>query len=161
MKAVRTEMQEYRNSVSSLVATVGVCSDKINNLTTHMEAIENTSARTASDKDGEDDPYDFSSEDEEEVQAAVAAAHAPRAPAVETPQTQAHIEPARLEQFKSALQQLFREERASSLPLARIHAHANAAQAHAPFTDTELRAALARMTHDNQVMLADDIVFLI
>lgn len=31
----------------------------------------------------------------------------------------------------------------------------------APFTMTEVRAALARMQDDNQIMLADDIIFLI
>jgi len=31
----------------------------------------------------------------------------------------------------------------------------------APFSEEEVRAALSRMQDDNQVMLADDIVFLI
>ncbi|GBP16997.1 hypothetical protein EVAR_8072_1 [Eumeta japonica] len=46
MKAVRTEMQKYRNSISSIVVVVDVCNDRKVNLTKPMEAIKNMSART-------------------------------------------------------------------------------------------------------------------
>lgn len=67
----------------------------------------------------------------------------------------------RLTQFKSALQQLFRDERANSLPLSRVTSHVNEIYSHATFSAGEIQAALDKMTHDNQVMMADDIVFLI
>ncbi|GBO98917.1 hypothetical protein EVAR_324_1 [Eumeta japonica] len=38
MKAVRTEMQEYSNTIASLVATAVVCNDTIDNLTIRTEA---------------------------------------------------------------------------------------------------------------------------
>ncbi|KAL4703211.1 hypothetical protein ACJJTC_004887 [Scirpophaga incertulas] len=73
----------------------------------------------------------------------------------------ASIQPDRLAQFKSGLQQLFRSERASSLPLNRVTSHLDKMYSHQPFTKGEITAALHRMTEDNQLMMADDIVFLI
>jgi hypothetical protein len=66
-----------------------------------------------------------------------------------------------LSQFKSVLQQLFREERVNSLPLERVTAYVNDKYGHQPFSRDEVAAALQRMTHDNHVMMADDIIFLI
>lgn len=67
----------------------------------------------------------------------------------------------RLALFKTAVQQLFRSERANSLPLARITAHLSETYAHAPFTTDEVRSAIETMTSDNQLMCADDMIFLI
>lgn len=67
----------------------------------------------------------------------------------------------RLTQFKTALHQLFREERANSLPLSRVTSYVNDKYSHETFDDAEIHAALHKMTQDNQVMMADDIVFLI
>lgn len=67
----------------------------------------------------------------------------------------------RLALFKTSLQQLFRDERANSLPLDRVTSYLNEQYSHAPFESGEINAALERMTRDNHVMMADDIVFLI
>lgn len=66
----------------------------------------------------------------------------------------------RLALFKNNLQRLFREAREQSLSLARITAAINENNAE-QFTDPEIGAAVARMTEDNQIMVADGIVFLI
>ncbi|KAH8343404.1 hypothetical protein KR059_010142 [Drosophila kikkawai] len=72
----------------------------------------------------------------------------------------ATISDARLGGFKSNLQRLFREAREQSLPLARITTAINDGNPE-PFSGGEIEAAVHRMTEDNQIMVADDIVFLI
>ncbi|VVD00127.1 unnamed protein product [Leptidea sinapis] len=52
--------------------------------------------------------------------------------------------------FKSSLQQLYRDERANSLPLARITEYLNEKYAHEKFDSGEINAALNIMTKDNQ-----------
>ncbi|KAJ8985417.1 hypothetical protein NQ317_017046 [Molorchus minor] len=66
----------------------------------------------------------------------------------------------RLSTFKNSLHLAFRENRAQSLGLARIREFINANNS-SPFTQGEIDAAVERMTDDNQVMLADGIVFLV
>lgn len=66
----------------------------------------------------------------------------------------------RLSLFKSGLQRTFRESRTQSLTLTRIRESVNSDNA-SPFTQGEINAAIERMTEDNQVMMADGIVFLI
>ncbi|CAH0723987.1 unnamed protein product, partial [Brenthis ino] len=107
------------------------------------------------------DPYDFSSD--EEAAPVLRAAHSaqPEPSQRTTRSSQKTIEANRLTQFKSALQQFFREERANSLPLDRITAYVNEKYSHETFDSGEIQAALDRMTQDNHVMMADDIVFLI
>ncbi|KAH8409032.1 hypothetical protein KR009_005613 [Drosophila setifemur] len=78
----------------------------------------------------------------------------------ETPPEPATIEDARLGAFKNGLQRLFRDAREQSLPLARITKAINEGNAE-PFSGGEIQAAMHRMTEDNQIMVADDIVFLI
>lgn len=70
------------------------------------------------------------------------------------------ISDARLGEFKNNLQRLFREAREQSLALARITTAINVGSQE-PFTAGEIEAAVHRMTEDNQIMVADDIVFLI
>ncbi|KMZ08260.1 DNA replication licensing factor Mcm3 [Drosophila simulans] len=78
-----------------------------------------------------------------------------------TPTTEpAVISDARLGEFKNNLQRLFREAREQSLALARITTAINVGSQE-PFTAGEIEAAVHRMTEDNQIMVADDIVFLI
>lgn len=74
--------------------------------------------------------------------------------------TPASITDARLGIFKNGLQRLFREAREQSLSLSRITASINENNPE-PFTGGEIDAAMHRMTEDNQIMVADDIVFLI
>ncbi|XP_060662109.1 DNA replication licensing factor Mcm3 [Drosophila nasuta] len=70
------------------------------------------------------------------------------------------ISESRLGLFKNGLQRLFREAREQSLPVSRISKAINENNAE-PFTAGEIDAAMHRMTEDNQIMVADDIVFLI
>ncbi|XP_063827682.1 DNA replication licensing factor Mcm3 [Ostrinia nubilalis] len=108
-----------------------------------------------------EDPYQFSSDEEAEPVLRAARASQPEPAQRSTRASQKTIDSNRLSQFKTALQQLFRDERANSLPLDRITAHVNEAYAHETFSEGEIHAALDKMTQDNQVMMADDIVFLI
>ncbi|XP_053605269.1 DNA replication licensing factor Mcm3 [Plodia interpunctella] len=104
-----------------------------------------------------EDPYQFSSDEEAEPVLREALSGTPDSTRV----SQKTIDNNRLTQFKSALQQLFREERANSLPLSRITQYVNEKHSHELFAAAEIHTALERMTVDNQVMMADDIVFLI
>lgn len=67
----------------------------------------------------------------------------------------------RLSIFKKGLQTAFRESRDSSLPVARIVDYVNENSGDVALTQGEIDSALDRMTSDNQIMVADDIVFLI
>jgi DNA replication licensing factor MCM3 len=66
----------------------------------------------------------------------------------------------RLTQFKTSLQRAFRDNRAQSLSLVRVRDSVNTDNVE-PFTQGEIRAAIDQMTEENQVMMADGIVFLI
>ncbi|CAK1543804.1 unnamed protein product [Leptosia nina] len=118
--------------------------------------------RTRRTQDGENaDPYTFSSDEEAEPVLRAARRSQPDPPPQTSVPAKTTIDNKRLTQFKSALQQLFRDERANSLPLDRITQYVNEKYSHATFDSGEITAALHRMTQDNQVMMADDIVFLI
>lgn len=67
----------------------------------------------------------------------------------------------RLGIFKNGLQKVFREARDSSLPVERIVSYINQNSGDVALSQGEVSAALERMTNDNQIMVADDIVFLI
>lgn len=67
----------------------------------------------------------------------------------------------RFEAFKKTLTQLFRESRAQSIPMSRFCAYLEQQHATAPFRKAETNAAFARMTDANQIMIADDVIFLI
>ncbi|XP_022920359.2 DNA replication licensing factor Mcm3 [Onthophagus taurus] len=67
----------------------------------------------------------------------------------------------RLSKFKSCLQKTFRENRTQSLSLVKVKDSVNSQYSNEPFSQSEINAAVERMTEDNQVMLSDGIVFLI
>ena len=67
----------------------------------------------------------------------------------------------RLKLFKSSLLNLFRSEHAQSVPMDKVRTHVNKENAGAEFDNTEMLAAIDKMMDDNQVMLADDVIFLI
>lgn len=67
----------------------------------------------------------------------------------------------RLKVFKNGLQKVFREVRDSSLPVDRIVTYVNQNSGDVAFSQGEINSALEVMTNDNQIMVADDIVFLI
>uniref|UniRef100_A0A6Q2WUX2 DNA replication licensing factor MCM3 n=1 Tax=Esox lucius TaxID=8010 RepID=A0A6Q2WUX2_ESOLU len=66
----------------------------------------------------------------------------------------------RLKEFKSSLLEVFRSAHAQSVGLKSVMESVNKDRDE-PFDQSEVRAALARMQDDNQIMVADDIIFLI
>lgn len=66
----------------------------------------------------------------------------------------------RLTLFKKGLQKTFRDTRTQALGMARVINGVNSDNSE-PFSQGEIRAALEQMSEQNQVMLNDDIVFLI
>lgn len=71
------------------------------------------------------------------------------------------ITDARLEIFKACVSKAFREARGQSLSLVKITEIVNKENANEQFSDGEIHSAVERMTEDNQIMVADGIVFLI
>uniref|UniRef100_A0A673HYM4 DNA replication licensing factor MCM3 n=1 Tax=Sinocyclocheilus rhinocerous TaxID=307959 RepID=A0A673HYM4_9TELE len=65
-----------------------------------------------------------------------------------------------LKEFKTALLEVFRSSHAQSVGMIALMEGINKS-CPSPFKETEVRAALSRMQDDNQVMVADDIIFLI
>ncbi|KAB0800493.1 hypothetical protein PPYR_06233 [Photinus pyralis] len=70
------------------------------------------------------------------------------------------ISDTRLSTFKSSLCQIFSTRRSQSLALTNLIEGLNEGRAE-PFAEGEVRAAIQKMSDDNQVMMADDTVFLI
>lgn len=68
--------------------------------------------------------------------------------------------PTRLKEFKSSLFAVFQSAHAQSVKMKTLMDDINKGRP-THFTEPEVRSALARMQDDNQVMVADDIVFLI
>lgn len=66
----------------------------------------------------------------------------------------------RLKEFKSSLFAVFQAAHAQSVKMATLMTNINKERQNR-FTEAEVRAALARMQDDNQVMVAEDIIFLI
>ncbi|MBN3296449.1 MCM3Z factor, partial [Amia calva] len=103
------------------------------------------------------DPYDFTGEgDVPEVQA-----HTPKAR--EEPMEVAEaagLSSDRLKEFKAALLEVFKAAHAQSISMRSLMDAINKGSS-APFTQQEVSAALDRMQDDNQVMLSNDIIFLI
>nr|AAH56718.1 MCM3 minichromosome maintenance deficient 3 (S. cerevisiae) [Danio rerio] len=104
------------------------------------------------------DPYDFDTEtDIPQIQSP-----APARQGDEEPDQNGHTELSedRFKEFKAALHKVFRSSHAQSVGLIALMESINKSCPSA-FNETDFRAALARMQDDNQVMLADDIIFLI
>ena len=78
-----------------------------------------------------------------------------------TSSSSSQISESRLAIFKNGLQRNFRESRESSLPVQTIVDFINKNSGDVAFTDSEVTAALEKMNNDNQIMVADEIVFLI
>lgn len=123
-------------------------------------------------QDGDADPYDFDSEaateeDEDEPQPSLAQRRKARKSVDEPMDTETkktkkgEIVPARLKVFKSSLFNLFKSERAQSVSVEKVREHINKENSDEEFSDDELFAAIDKMSDDNQVMLADNMVFLI
>ena len=67
----------------------------------------------------------------------------------------------RLTVFKATLLKLFKEERAQSLELERVKSFVNEENVGSEFSSSEIMAAIDKMSDDNQIMLADNVIFLI
>ncbi|KAJ7345621.1 hypothetical protein JRQ81_001571 [Phrynocephalus forsythii] len=104
------------------------------------------------------DPYDFSDTEEEmpEVQA-----HTPKPSEPSgTGETASKLPESRLKAFKAALLEVFKAAHAQSVGLKSLMESINRDNA-SPFSSNEVKAALEKMQDDNQVMVSDDIIFLI
>jgi len=126
-----------------------------------------------------DDPYDFDKSEAEESSAdeAEIRPRKKRTPhssvdgeetATPAPAQSGTITDDRLKIFKTRLLRMFQAERAQTLPVATVKQKANVAgegekegAAVEAFTEAEIGAALERMMNENQIMTADDMVFLI
>ncbi|XP_059211646.1 DNA replication licensing factor MCM3 [Centropristis striata] len=110
------------------------------------------------------DPYDFS--EEQEVPDIQAGTPKPTKPQQEEPMdatSQAEdteLSAERLKEFKSSLFAVFQSAHAQSVKMKMLMEDINK-ERQTLFTEPEVRAALTRMQDDNQVMVADDIIFLI
>lgn len=118
------------------------------------------------------DPYDFDGEQEDATVAG--SARVPlRSPGpqdqsmdtLELPQTvtngKGEIDSNRLKTFKTSLFNVFKTEHAQSLTVDRIREFVNEENREDKFGDAELFAAIDKMQDDNQIMLSENIVFLI
>ncbi|XP_026175318.1 DNA replication licensing factor MCM3 [Mastacembelus armatus] len=110
-------------------------------------------------------PYDFSEEhDVPEIQAGTPKPGKPQReeePMDATSQAEdAELSAERLKEFKSSLFAVFQAAHAQSVKMKTLMDDVNKERQN-QFTELEVRAALARMQDDNQVMVADDIIFLI
>lgn len=110
-------------------------------------------------------PYDFSEEqDVPDIQARSPKPAKPQRaeePMDATSQAEdAELSAERLKEFKSSLFSVFQSAHAQSVKMKALMEDINK-ERQSRFTEPEVRTALARMQDDNQVMVADDIIFLI
>lgn len=63
--------------------------------------------------------------------------------------------------FQTSLQKMFKDSHAQSLSLLRIRENINKEYPSHQFSEDEIKAALNEMAENNQVMVAEEIVFLI
>ncbi|XP_075940104.1 DNA replication licensing factor MCM3 [Anarhichas minor] len=110
-------------------------------------------------------PYDFS--EEQEVPQIQAGTQKPAKPQREEEPMDAasqaedsELSAERLKEFKSSLFAVFQSAHAQSVKMTNLTDDINKGR-ESLFTEPEVRSALARMQDDNQVMVADDIIFLI
>ncbi|XP_030577262.1 DNA replication licensing factor MCM3 [Archocentrus centrarchus] len=109
-------------------------------------------------------PYDFT--EDQEVPEIQAGTPKPAKPREEEPMDaslqaeDAELSADRLKEFKSSLFAVFQSAHTQSVKMSKLMDDINTERQN-KFTEAEVRAALARMQDDNQVMVADDIIFLI
>lgn len=110
-------------------------------------------------------PYDFSEDqDVPEIQARTAKTRKPGREEEEamdtTVQVDADLSAERLKEFKSSLFAVFQSAHAQSVKMTTLMDDINKGR-ESRFSEPEVRSALSRMQDDNQIMVADDIIFLI
>uniref|UniRef100_A0AAX7VHZ4 DNA replication licensing factor MCM3 n=1 Tax=Astatotilapia calliptera TaxID=8154 RepID=A0AAX7VHZ4_ASTCA len=109
-------------------------------------------------------PYDFS--EDQEVPEIQAGTPKPAKPREDEPMDaslqagDAELSAERLKEFKSSLFAVFQSAHAQSVKMSALMDDINKERQNT-FAEAEVRGALARMQDDNQVMVADDIIFLI
>ncbi|NXF73748.1 MCM3 factor, partial [Sclerurus mexicanus] len=115
-------------------------------------------ARTEGEE-GSYDPYDFSDAEEEMPQVQ---AHTPKTPEASAAGEGKKLELAepRLKAFKAGLLEVFKASHAQSVGLKNVMESINRDNAE-PFSLAEVKVALAHMQDENQIMVSDDIIFLI
>ncbi|XP_077591585.1 DNA replication licensing factor MCM3 [Stigmatopora nigra] len=111
-------------------------------------------------------PYDFS-EEQDVPQIQTTAMKKSKAKQVEEKELDAsslagsaELSAERLKEFKSSLFTVFQSSHAQSVKMEALMSGVNK-EIQVRFTEAEVRSALSRMQDDNQVMVADDIIFLI
>ncbi|GAA6233906.1 DNA replication licensing factor MCM3 [Lates japonicus] len=134
--------------------------------TQHSQRTQRKRGRRGSQGSEPYSPYDFSEEqDVPEIQAGTPKPAKPQReeeePMDATSQAEgAELSAERLKEFKSSLFAVFQSAHAQSVKMKTLMDDINKERQNR-FSEPEVRAALARMQDDNQVMLADDIIFLI
>ncbi|XP_064563273.1 DNA replication licensing factor MCM3 [Zonotrichia leucophrys gambelii] len=115
-------------------------------------------ARTEGEE-GSYDPYDFSDAEEEMPQVQ---AHPPKTPEAsgDGEGKKVELSEPRLKAFKAALLEVFKASHAQSVGLKSVMESINRDNPE-PFSAAEVKLALAHMQDDNQIMVSDDIIFLI
>ncbi|KOX70033.1 DNA replication licensing factor Mcm3 [Melipona quadrifasciata] len=121
---------------------------------------------------GEQDPYDFESDDDSHIDEAAKRvtrsqmkttnSSQPDSDQTETPaesETPTTITEERLKVFRILLYKLFQQQRAQSLSLSRVREYINSQQSQ-EFISSEITAAINKMSDANQIMAADDNIFL-
>uniref|UniRef100_A0A2D4N6R1 Uncharacterized protein n=1 Tax=Micrurus spixii TaxID=129469 RepID=A0A2D4N6R1_9SAUR len=104
------------------------------------------------------DPYDFS---DTEAEMPAIQAHPSKIPeASSTDEITSKLSESRLKTFKAALLEVFRVAHAQSVNLKSLLESINRDNP-TPFSSAEVKAALEQMQEDNQIMMSDDIIFLI
>ncbi|KOC60840.1 DNA replication licensing factor Mcm3 [Habropoda laboriosa] len=141
--------------------------------------VEKKKKRMRKEMTGDQDPYDFESDDDDS-HIDVTARRITRSRAKTTdststsrsdqpsasdsdktviPDTPATITDDRLKIFRTLLHKLFQQQRAQSLSLSRVREYINSQQTQ-EFTSGEITAAINKMSDANQIMAADDNIFL-
>ncbi|XP_003704921.1 minichromosome maintenance 3 [Megachile rotundata] len=132
---------------------------------------EKKQKRTKKTDGPSDDPYDFDSDDDSQMQevtrkmtrsqSKVASSQKSTTDSEQTvvPETPTTITDERLKVFRTLLHKLFQQQRAQSLPLSRVREYVNTQQSQ-EFTSGEITAAINKMSDANQIMAADDNIFL-
>ncbi|XP_018550283.1 DNA replication licensing factor MCM3 [Lates calcarifer] len=134
--------------------------------TQHSQRTQRKRGRRGSQGSEPYSPYDFSEEqDVPEIQAGTPKPAKPQReeeePMDATSQAEGtELSAERLKEFKSSLFAVFQSAHAQSVKMKTLMDDINKERQN-QFSEPEVRAALARMQDDNQVMLADDIIFLI
>lgn len=136
------------------------------------EENENKKKRTKKSNAGEQDPYDFESDDDSHIDEAAKRITRSQMKSTDSSQpsapdsdqtvesgTTAAITEERLKVFRTLLHKLFQQQRAQSLSLSTVREYINTQQSQ-EFTSSEITAAINKMSDANQIMAADDNIFL-